>query len=443
MSNPRTLAALAITEVVKKNCSLTQVLNQYKKKCTEKDRGLLQAFCFGVFRFYPRLQFLIKQLLDKPLDNKNNDLFHLLCIGIYQIEKMRIPDHAAVSETVSASKMIGKPWASRFINGVLRSYLRQKNELEKKAETDIEANTAHPKWLLEKFKNAWPDHWLSLVEANNREAPLTLRVNLSKISREVYLRQLFESNFKAEPLLYNTCGVNLNDPVDVTLLPGFTEGLISVQDGSGQFVPNLLQLRPGLKLLDCCSAPGGKFCHILETEPEIIATALDVSKDRTDMIQENLTRLQLNTNTNANVKRNIKVITADVMSPEKWWDKQLFDRILCDAPCSATGVIRRHPDIKVLRNPGDISRLADQQLKILESVWPLLQNHGILLYTTCSILPEENQDVIIKFLNLHKDVELLPISLPCGLPLKAGHQILSGDNNMDGFYYALLKKNAI
>lgn len=431
--NTRALAADVITRTLNTKTPLSQVLSNHKAKLQkEADQSLLQALCYGVFRFYPRLAFLARALMEKPLKNKDLDILHLIFLGLFQMLEMRVPDHAAISETVNACQYLKKPWAKGLINGVLRNFQRQSETLLKKVADNPAAATLHPNWLLKAIQQAWPDQWEEIVTANNAPPPLVLRVNLQKISRAAYLQQLLSQQIEAEiidvmsadakELDPTPTAIRITHPCDATALPGYHEGLFSVQDAASQWAAAFLELSPGLRVLDACAAPGGKLAHLLETEPKLLeVVALDLSPQKTQRIQENLDRLGLHA----------KIQTANALQPADWWDGNLFDRILCDAPCSATGIIRRHPDIKMLRHKDDIQRLATQQLQLLQTLWPLLKPDGILVYATCSILPAENSAVIQKFLDLEKDVILL-----------ATKQILPGQNDMDGFYYARVQKKA-
>lgn len=429
--NVRATAAKIISQLLENQCSLSQILPKFKEQCkTKEEASLLQALCFGVLRWYPRLQFFAAQLLQKPMKEKDSDVYHLICLGLFQLTWMRIPAHAAISETVEATKDLNKPWAKGLVNAILRHYQRQFSDLQTLLDNDESALTAHPVWLLNHIKQSFPLHWQEIVEANNTQAPLVLRVHLGKISREEYLTLLQKEGYNAESLMLHPTAIKITPPSDVKNLPGYSAGLFSIQDGSGQFAAPLLNLAPGLRVLDACSAPGGKLGHILETEPKAQVIALDIKSEGTALIKENLHRLQLNAT----------VLTADANAPQEWWDGILFDRILCDAPCSASGIIRRHPDIKLLRNQNDIARLNEEQSKLLQTLWSLLKPGGILLYATCSIFPEENQNIIEQFLKAHSEAHLLPFTLPCGVPLSIGHQFLPGQNDMDGFYYARMEK---
>jgi 16S rRNA (cytosine967-C5)-methyltransferase len=430
--NTRALATQAIDAILTDGSSLSYCLPLYKNKCTNReDTAFLQALIFGVIRWYPRLAFIANQLLEKPLKQKDRDLEYLIAVGLYQLTDMRVPEHAALAETVEAARVLNKPWATGLVNAVLRSYQRKSENIKKLLQTNEVAFYAHPQWLIDSLKTDWPDQWENILTANNALPPLSLRVNTQKNSRETYLQTLESSGIIAELIPHTSSGIVLKTPVDITTLPGFEKGLFSVQDGAAQLAAGLLELMPNLRVLDACAAPGGKTTHILEIEPNLTELiAIDISPDRTRLISENLARLQLH----ATVK------TANAEKPETWWDGLLFDRILCDAPCSATGVIRRHPDIKYLKTADDLTQLSVQQLSLLNTLWLLLKPGGILVYATCSVLAIENDKTVEKFLSTTKNAFLMPSLLECGFPKSVGHQILPGQNDMDGFYYARIGK---
>lgn len=464
--NARAIATLALTEVLLKKQSLTLILPQFKKLCTKsQDAAFVQTLCFGVLRFYPRLKFLASQLLKQPFKNKDEDLLILICVGLYQIMELKTPTHAAISETVEATRQLKKPWASGLVNAVLRHYLRKAESLTALINQNEEAKYQHPQWLIDKFKKAWPHDFENIILANNSQGSLVLRVNVQKIQPENYLETLINQGITASRVPGTEAGIILETASDVAELPGFYEGLVSVQDGAAQLAAPLLDIAQGMRILDACAAPGGKTAHLLEKEPALSALlVLDISAERNDKIIENLQRLELIasktlhvTNSNSNKtnqaintistnhsssRTNVTIMTADANQPQQWWDGTLFDRILLDAPCSATGVIRRHPDIKFLRTPSDIAHLAKQQLSLCKTLWPLLKPGGSLLYATCSILPEENIEVMEAFLNCEPKAQLLPLAIDWGVSLAVGHQLLPGQNNMDGFYYARIGKKS-
>jgi 16S rRNA (cytosine967-C5)-methyltransferase len=370
-------------------------------------------------------------LLEKPLKAKDQDVYALLLIGIYQLTDMRVPAYAAVAETVAATHDFDKHWAKNLVNGVLRTYQRQMDEIQADVSHDPEALYMHPAWFIGKVKKKWPLQWESVFAANNEHPPLALRVNQRHHTRAEYMDQLTQQDISATIIPETEMGIVLLHPMDVKQLPGFFDGDISVQDGAAQLAAELLDLAPGQRVLDACAAPGGKTAHILEREPNLAELiAVDNDDLRLDVVAENLQRLKLTAH----------CVHSDVGAVKEWWDGQLFDRILLDAPCSASGVIRRHPDIKLLRRPEDIHRLSQQQEHLLTALWPLLQVGGLLLYATCSIFPEENADVIARFLAKHTNAEEYKIVSAWGVDCAVGKQILPGDHGMDGFYYVRLRK---
>lgn len=393
-----------------------------------RDRAFVQALCYGVCRYYPRLDFILSCLLEKPMREKDADVHALLMVGLYQLMAMRTPDYAAVAETVNASAKLNKPWSRGLTNAILREYLREREGLEKEIQKDEEALYAHPDWIIRSLKKAYPSQWQAILAANNEHPPFSLRVNQQKISREKYLEKLQAEHHPAHIIPETKSGLIVDTPFSAEELPGFAQGEIFVQDGAAQLAAEILEPGPGMRVLDACAAPGGKLTHLLEIMPDATVIAVEKEASRLSSIKENLHRLNMQA----------ECMAADVNDVNKWWDGQLFDRILLDAPCSASGVIRRHPDIKLLRSPADIPAFAREQKKLLESLWPLLKKDGLLLYATCSIFPEENTQVLQAFLASHPDASELPISVKVGMACPVGRQILP--DKMDGFYYGILKK---
>jgi len=428
--NARAVAARALGHVLGEGRSLATVLPPALGRLAPRDHGLIQELCHGVCRWYPQLDALLGRLLARPLAATESTVRALLLVGLYQLWHLRVPEHAAVAETVTAARQLRKPWAAGLANAVLRTALRQRTTLTAALETDAAARTAHPSWLLDRLRRDWPDDWPAIVAANNARPPFALRVNRRRADGERYRQTLAESGRLAAPVPGVASALVLSEPADVAALPGFAEGRVSVQDAAGQLAAPLLEVRPGQRVLDACAAPGGKTGHLLECEPSLDLTALDRDADRLDQVRDNLRRLGLAA----------RLIAGDASRPADWWDGALYDRILVDAPCSATGVIRRHPDIKLLRRDGDIAALAERQSAILAGLWPLLRPGGRLLYATCSVLREENERVIDAFLADHPDARERPIAADWGRALPRGRQILPGEANMDGFYYAGLTK---
>jgi 16S rRNA (cytosine967-C5)-methyltransferase len=396
------------------------------------DSGLLQELCYGSCRHFHELDFLVAQLLDKPLRNKDQDLRCLLIMGIYQLRHLRIPDHAVVNETVAATRELGKSWASGLVNAVLRNYLKALPELELKlAKATAEVRHSHPYWLIRALRNDWPDLEPAILAANNQRAPMTLRINTGKITRSAYIEQLVAAGKAASPGELTDTAAYLATPCPISELPGFNEGMVSVQDEASQLVAAMLNLQPGQRVLDACAAPGGKTGLMLESEPGLASLlALDINAARLTGIQQNLQRLGLV----ATVQQ------GDAGRPDQWWDGTPFDRILLDAPCSATGVIRRHPDIKLLRQAADIEKLHLRQLNLLSRLWACLTPGGQLLYTTCSVLRRENEEVIGAFLNGHPDAKNAAITADWGVECRFGRQLLPQPLGTDGFYYCRLLK---
>lgn len=428
---PRAAAARTLATILRDGLTLDEVLPANQRQlASPKDRAFAQELCYGVLRWYFRLLFAANLLLEKPLRNRDSEVLAVLLCGLYQMSFLRTPDHAAISESVETTREIGRPRAAPLLNAVLRRYQRERAEIDRQIDAEPTARHAHPAWLLDALCGEWPEFWERMVEANNRRPPLHLRVNRRRCSVDDYLRSLAASGFEGERLPANEAGVRLGEPVEIDRLPGFAEGLVSVQDSGAQFAAEILDARPGQRVLDACAAPGGKTCHILEREPglaEVVAADRDAS--RLALVQENLARLGLSA----------RVIHADVAATG-WFDGAHFDRILLDVPCSATGVIRRHPDIKLLRKPAQLARYAATQDAVLAANWPLLVPGGHMLYSTCSLLRQENDARIEKFRNNNKDVRILEIGGTWGVATGAGRQTVPGSSDTDGFYYALLEK---
>lgn len=427
--NTRLVAAKVLSRVLQDGQSLTAALdNAFLTVESVKDRAFIQALCYGVCRQYHRLDFILSQLLDKPL--KDADVKALALVGLYQLNFMRVKPHAAVSETVLAARK--KTWAKSLINALLRTYLREQEGLEQKADKFQVAALSHPDWLIKQIEQDWHERALSIFQENNQQPPMVLRVNLSKTGRENYLQLLAGQDIVGEAVSFCPSAIRLDKPVPVDLLPGFEDGLVSVQDTAAQLAAGLLDVQPGHRVLDVCAAPGGKAAHILESQTQLKElVAVDIDEARMQRVSENLQRLNLRA----------KLVVGDAANPSSWWDGKPFDRILLDAPCSALGVIRRHPDIKLLRRAEDIGQLQVLQKSILQAAWPLLASGGLLLYATCSVLKQENEQQVQAFLDEHSDAVELPIDADWGIAGVCGRQILTGDSAMDGFYYARISKS--
>ena len=426
--NTRLIAARVLSRVLQDGQSLTAALDSALQAVeSAKDRAFIQALCYGVCRSYHRLDFILSELLDKPL--KDLDVKALALVGLYQLKYMRVKPHAAVSETVLAARK--KPWAKALINALLRSYLRDQDGLELKADNVHCAAVSHPDWLIRQIEQDWPQQAQNILLANNRQPPMALRVNLSRVSLDHYLQQLIGLDIAAMTVDFCPSAIILDKPVAVDLLPGFADGLVSVQDVAAQLAAGLLAVRAGQRVLDVCAAPGGKAAHILEHQSQLKElVAVDIDASRMLRVSDTLQRLKLAAT----------LVVGDAANPQDWWDGQLFDRILLDAPCSALGVIRRHPDIKLLRRADDIQPLQALQKHILHAIWPLLAPGGIMVYATCSILKQENEQQIEAFLAEHQDAVELPIDAAWGIAGSHGRQIMTGASAMDGFYYARIGK---
>lgn len=421
--NLRSICAQVIAQVIDQKQSLSTVLPECQKNITDKDKALLQELSFGVLRVLPLLEWFIKQLITKPLKGKQRIIHYLIIVGIYQLRFTRIPSHAALAETVDGAITVKLPQLKGLINGVLRQYQRQEQILNEKA-NNKENNYLHPKWLLEKIQQVYPAKWEEILEVNNQKPPMWLRVNQFYHSTHDYLMLLQQAGIEASLSNDSKFAIKLQKPCAINKLPGFDQGWVTIQDLSAQRCVELLAPKNGEYILDLCAAPGGKTTYILELAPKADVLAVDIDELRIKRIQENLNRLKLHA----------RVIAGDGRRPFEWISGAKFDRILLDAPCSATGVIRRHPDIKWLRKPTDIPQLVKLQYEILEAIWPYLKTNGTLVYATCSILPEENKEQIKKFLFHHPEAS-------SNNNMELGQQILPTQRGGDGFFYASLIKN--
>lgn len=437
MKNTRAMAAKVLQQVIEEKQSLTSSLPTALKQCSQSsDRALIQSLCFGVLRWYFQLKPIAEKLLFSPLKPNDQDVFCLLLIGVYQLTHSDIPTYAAVSAAVEAARGLRKPWACGLLNKVLRIYSSKKEDFLAQVSQNSSARYAHPTWFIEEIQKSWPDHWQTILAANNDHPPMVLRVNSQKTTRDEYLNLLHQHQIEAVALDLPQA-IQLTHPVAVTELPGFSEGLCYVQDASGQYAATLLDLEKNLMVLDACAAPGSKTTHILELQPQLKKlVAIEYDASRLTLIKENIARLGL-------INSTTEIISADAGETEQWSHGQKFDRILLDAPCSATGIIRRHPDIKVLRQKEDIPQYQQKQTYLLNALWSLLNPQGILLYSTCSIFPAENENIISEFLSTHTDAEIIPLNIPQAIPCRYGQQILPAIQGMDGFYYLKLKKRSI
>lgn len=426
----REAACRAVQQVMVEGRSLSQVVPELAQQIEPRERALLQELCYGTLRWLPRLEWYAAQLLDKPLKAKEHEVQALLLVGLYQLAFMEIAPHAAVSETVAVAARFNKPWAKGLVNAILRRFQRERTELDERMGRNEVAQTAHPRWLLKLLQQAWPAQWREITAANNQRPPMTLRINRRHQSRDAYLEELRSLGIEAEPSPHAPEAITLATPIGVEQLPGFSDGLLSVQDGAAQLAAHLVNAQPGQRVLDACAAPGGKTGHLLELYDEIELVAIDQEPSRLERVAENLQRLHLKA----------ELLAADAADTASWWDGRPFERILLDAPCSASGVIRRHPDIKSLRRPEDIDNLVTQQRRLLHALWPLLAPGGMLVYATCSVLPQENHLQVSAFLHEKNNAREIPIDAPWGEKVTAGRQLIPGRDHMDGFYYACVVK---
>lgn len=433
----RSVAAIALAAVLGDGYSLDTALEDLPKQLAEpRQRAFCQALCYGVMRYLPYLQAILEQLLRHPIKKRDSDIQALLLSGLYQHLYMQVPPHAATAATVQAAYELGKGRAAGLINAVLRNFARRRETLLQTLENGNQAAVyAHPPWLFEKIRKDWSQHWQAIMEEANRQAPMSLRVNRQKITRSAYLQMLRDHGMEAKEGDFGADTLRLEQAKAVEALPGFAQGLVSVQDEAAQLAVDLLNLddtglTANIRVLDACAAPGGKAAHILERRPDVHLLALEREPARIPRLENTLQRLQLNA----------KIHCGDASLPGTWWDGGAFDRVLLDAPCSGSGVIRRHPDIKYLRRASDIDTLAQDQKILLDTCWSLLKRGGLLLYATCSILTQENQRQVAAFLQRHPDATDKSPEIQWGHRMEPGLQILPGEHYMDGFYYACLEK---
>ena len=430
----RAVAAEVVDAVVTAGQSLDAAIAANEDRVPVGERPLLRLLCYGALRHNWRLQSWIDALLDRPLRRRDRVVNALLAIGFLQLVDTRIPDHAAVSLTVEAARQLRRPKLAGLVNACLRRF--QREGLATREPSDDEARWDHPTWLIERLRSDWPDDWQGILEANNARAPMWLRVNSLRGTVDAYRQRLAVAGLEAEPLGGFADALRLAAPTAVVDLPGFGVGDVSVQDAAAQLAARWLLRDERSRALDACAAPGGKTGHLLEIGGEgLRLTALDGDESRAARIDENLDRLGLDAT----------VTVGDASKPEEWWDGKPFDAILLDAPCSATGVIRRHPDIKLLRRATDIDELARLQGALLDALWGLLVPGGRLLYATCSVLAAENDGVVGRFLDERDDAvenRVLPNNnIRDVMRAKScGFQVLPGTADLDGFYYACLEK---
>lgn len=433
MNDTRALAAQALDDIVRNGQSLRSAFAAAAPRLSDgRDRALLSALLHEGARWWLRYDHLLGRLLQKPLRGREPVVHALLVLGLVQLAVLGLPEYAAVAGTVEAARALKRPHLAGLVNAVLRRFLRERATLDAAVERDRAVASAHPPWLVAALQQDWPQQVDTLLAANNRSGALTLRVNRRRAGRDELIERLLQAGHEAQAHAWLPDAVVLAESTDVTALPGYAQGQFSVQDGAAQLAPDALALRDGLRVLDACAAPGGKTAHCLERHA-LELLALDRDAARLDNVRDNLARLGLAA----------AVRAGDAARPADWWDGRAFDRILLDAPCSATGVIRRQPDIRLHRRSGDIARLAAEQAQLLDALWPLLAPGGRLVYATCSVLKRENQLQIDEFLLRHGDAGAAGLALPqFGQAAGHGRQNLPGDDGMDGFFYAAVEKAA-
>jgi len=438
----RAVAAEVADAVISGGQSLDAAIAQNEHRIIATDRSLLRMLCYGSIRHHWQLQSWIDQLVSKPLQKRDRVVNALLAIGLYQIVEMRIPDHAVVSETVEAVRQLKRPKLAGLVNACLRRFVRDKLATASPGNEQSEWN--HPGWLIETLQRDWPDDWHAILGANNERAPMWLRANISRNTADQYVQRLRKTGIDAELIAGIGEAIRLGEPQAIENLPGFASGDVSVQDAAAQIaarwlLSDALSGKTPVRVLDACAAPGGKSGHLLELGGEQISLlAIDSDESRISSISENLQR----------ISRDATIIAGDASKPKTWWDEVPFDGILLDAPCSASGVIRRHPDIKLLRRASDLAKLAACQYAMLEALWPTLAPGGTLLYATCSVFAVENDNVTGQFLGNHDDAienHVLPNNNIRDLMQRktCGFQVLPGTAGLDGFYYAALQKKKV
>ena len=428
----RALAAKGLADVALRGASLRDVMERNARRLADpRDRALLMALLSEGARWWLRFDAAVDGLLEKPLRHKDPAVHALLVLGLVQLEILQLSDYAAVAATVEATRTLGRPQLAGLVNAILRRWQRERDSLLARLDGKPQTRHAHPAWLAAALQRDWPQQADAVMAADNREPPLMLRVNRQRSERLALIEQLHAAGYAASAHPWLSDALVLPHSTDVTRMPGFEDGFFAVQDGAAQVAADLADLRDGLRVLDACAAPGGKACHLLE-RADIDLTALEFDAARAERIRQNLMRLRLNA----------KVVIGDAGAPKGWWKGQPFDRILIDAPCSATGVLRRRPDVRLHRRESDIAAMHAQQRRILAALWPLLAPAGRLVYITCSVLRAENEAIVGELLAAHSDAQAVAFTLPAGQAAGVGWQILPGDGDLDGMYYAVIGKRA-
>lgn len=427
--NPRIAALRALAEVLDghRNLGDSEALAAIQDS---RDAALARNLAYGVLRWLSALEWLAAKLLARPIKKREVDVQRLVLLGLQQLWHDHTASHAAVNETAECARLLGKTWAVGLVNAVLRRFQRERDALLDSMQ-QAGKQFAHPEWLLEEIRRDWPDRWREIVDGNNRQAPLWMRINRQLADQTSLQDELKVAGFEVTGHDLARDAISISPAAAVSGIPCFEKGWLSVQDPAPQLARDLLDPRQGDRILDACAAPGGKTAHLLESCPGLDLTALDKQPQRAAQIEQNLERLGLKA----------AVLTADAMDTGAWWNGKRFNKILLDAPCSATGVIRRHPEIKWLRSSAQVETVARLQADLLNALWPLLETGGILVYATCSILKRENSGQIGRFLERHADAALAGPDVEWGTAGPLGRQIMPGEAGMDGFFYAVLRKS--
>lgn len=430
----RAEAARALLAVIDGDASLERSLPDADARLGDpRDRALLRAILFAALRSIYRLRAVADTMITTPFKPRDRIVYALVLVGLAQLHAEVTPAYAAVGSTAEAARTLGRPTFVGLVNALMRRFQRERDALFAALPPRDSLQFDHPDWLVAKLRDAWPNDWRDIVAANNAPAPLWLRVNRTRFERDAYAAQLRDAGLSPQVVDGLPDALRLDDRVDVQGLPGFGDGSVSVQDGAAQLAVEVLAPAPNLRVLDACAAPGGKSAHLLEREPALAVTALEPYAARVARLRETLARLQLT----ADVRE------GDATNPSAWWDGTPYDRILIDAPCSGTGVIRRHPDIRLLRRESDVEAQVALQARLLDATWPLLAPGGRLVYATCSVLPDENALQIARFCERTADARALPDAVPAwfGRASGLGRQNLPGESGMDGFFYAVVEKS--
>ena len=420
--------------------SVNELMSRPLDELSPQDVAFAKNLLFGILRYYHQLQTISQNLLQKPLKSKDADVSLVIMIGLYQLKYLSTPDHAAISESVELIKSRKKNWAAGLVNGVLRSFQRESAELEKKLAKSLQYQFSHPGWMVKQLRADWGDEADNILTENNQKAPMVLRVNTTKVTREACIENLNNQSIPSIPHPVAPDGIVLESAVDVSALPGFNQGELTVQDAAPQLAVELLSLENAESVLDGCAAPGGKTGHIVQRAQNAKVLAVELSENRAKRIAQTLTRLSLSAS--------IKV--ADFLDTNAWWDGELFDRILLDVPCSASGVIRRNPDIKLHRKVTDLKALVEIQQNMLRQAWDMLAPDGVLVYATCSVFKQENESQMLAFADslTKQSTSFEWITMPSNIETqlseraKVGYQIIPGEFEMDGFYLCGIKKVA-